>query len=138
MNYCSIQDAWGKSNNMSTQMKEYMGNTNNAYNLYSEQKQQSSTVPQEPLTNNQQLNTLKPEELVQLIQLIQKQNNECNYFMDHITKCNVCYSRMQNKFRSPIIEKIYQLIQENRDTLLIILIGIAILLILNLINNIGK
>ena len=190
MNYCSIQDAWGKSNNMTTQFKEYMGNTNN-YDLNFNQSllpqptqplapqstqplaqqmpvqqalavqqplaqqmplqqmplqqmplqqmpvQQPLTLPMQPISN-QQLNMLKPEELIQIIQNIQKQNNECNNFMEHINKCNVCYNKMKNKFRSPVIEKIYQLIQDNRDTILIILIGIAILLILNLVNNINK
>lgn len=166
MNYCSIQDAWGKSNNMTTQFKEYMGNTNNKYELNSNQSllpeqsgagvpqmspipqqmqvvqpqqmpQQMQVPPMQPISN-QQLNMLKPEELILLIQNIQKQQNECNNFMEHINKCNVCYNKMKNKFRSPVIEKLYQTIQDNRDTILIILIGIAILLILNLVNNIGK
>jgi hypothetical protein len=151
MNYCSIQDAWGKSNNMTTQFKEYMGNTNNKYDLNSNQSllpeqnpvqqmpvspqmavQQMPVSPQMPVQqmpmqpiSNHQLNMLKPEELILLIQNIQKQQNECNNFMEHINKCNVCYNKMKNKFRSPVIEKLYQTIQDNRDTILIILIGIT-------------
>ena len=126
MNYCTIQDAWGKSNSMTTQMKEYMGNTDNIYEI------------QKPQSPQPQLNNLKSDELMLLIQNIQKKNNECNNFMEHIKTCNTCYNAMRNKFRSPAVEKIYQLVQENRDTILLILIGIAILLILNLMYNVTK
>ena len=43
---------------------------------------------------------------------------------------------MRNQFRPHLIENFQDMIDDNRDTIVLILIGISILLFFNLINNI--
>jgi len=58
--------------------------------------------------------------------------------MLHVKSCRKCYNKMRNQFKPHIIEKFQCLIDDNRDTIVIILAGISILLFFNLINNITK
>ena len=45
---------------------------------------------------------------------------------------------MRNYFRPKLIENFQDIIEDNRDTIVLILIGISILLFFNLINNMTK
>jgi hypothetical protein len=100
MNYCSIQEAWGKH--------------------------------QEP--NN------KP--------IIEHFNREskytqfnCNDILYHIKTCPKCYNILKNYFsikKPPILHNIYKIIDDNREIIVLILVGIFILLFFNLVNNITK
>lgn len=120
MNYCTIEDAWGKSNNVSEQFKEHMTNTSTFQPIIKE----SCTIS----TKNNNLNLNNHMNVY----------SECQMFMNHIKNCRQCYNKLKFQFRPKIIETFQDLVDENRDIIVIILIGISILLFLNLVNNVTK
>jgi hypothetical protein len=67
-----------------------------------------------------------------------KEINSCEDYMVHIKSCRKCYNRIRHQFRPQIIENFQDIIEDNRDIIVLILIGISILLFFNLINNITK
>lgn len=119
MNYCSIEDAWGKSNMVSNQFKEYMTDLNPSLVNNSEKQIEHFTDIEKP----------KMKKYI---------NDDCEQFMIHVRNCRKCYNKMKNQFKPQLVEKFQNIIDENRDTIVIILIGISILLFFNLINNITK
>jgi hypothetical protein len=130
MNYCSIEDAWGKGcNSMSNQIDEYINHKNPSpkkekiINLdYTTKK--SGTINKVKKVDNYDKN--------------HKEINSCDDFMLHVKNCRKCYNKMRNQFKPHIIENFQCIIDDNRDTIVIILVGISILLFFNLINNITK
>lgn len=133
MNYCSIEDAWGSGNYASNQIKEYMSNTgfdntgfSNNEPVKIDNPSKSNCYPS-PKTNQGVKTNNKINEL-----------NDCDLFILHVQNCKKCYNKMRNQFKPQLIEKFQNIIDENRDSIVLILIGISILLFFNLINNITK
>jgi hypothetical protein len=62
----------------------------------------------------------------------------CDSFIKHIYNCRKCYNKMRSRFKPQMIENFHNIIDDHRDTIVIILIGISILLFFNLINNMTK
>jgi len=122
MNYCSIEDAWGRGcNSMSNQIDEYINDKNPApkkeeININYENKKLKKT---KKIDNHRELNS-------------------CDDYMLHIKSCRKCYNRMKNQFKPKLVENFQCLVDENKDTIVLILVGISILLFFNLINNITK
>lgn len=142
MNYCSLEDAWGgKCNQISNQYKNYMVEKNYTEPQPAEQiKKQdfsvenfnntSNTITR---TNNQQKKPLTKNDDHHLDELY-----DCDSFLNHIRNCRKCHSKMRNYFRPKLVENFQDIIDDNRDTIVLILIGISILLFFNLINNMTK
>ena len=121
MNYCSLEDAWGKTNHVSNQFKEYMTDKfESPVEHFSDRDNKYDH--QQVFDNNIHLDY----------------SCDCNKLLEHVKKCKKCYNIFKNHFRSPIFEKMEGLVDENRDTIVLILIGISILLFFNLITNINK
>ena len=136
MNYCSIEDAWGTSNCAINQFKEYTDN------ISSDNKVQNVLD-----TNIEHFTEPKPEkikkEIKERVKVYDLDNridelNNCDSFILHVRNCRKCYNRMKNQFKPRLIENFQGIIDENRDTIVLILIGISILLFFNLINNVTK
>lgn len=136
MNYCSIEDAWGTSNCAINQFKEYTDN------ISSDNKVQNDLD-----TNIEHFTEPKPEkikkEIKERVKVYDLDNridelNNCDSFILHVRNCRKCYNRMRNQFKPRLIENFQGIIDENRDTIVLILIGISILLFFNLINNVTK
>jgi len=130
MNYCSIEDAWGKGcNSMSNQIDEYVNHKN---------------IPpkKEKIINLDYTN--KKSGTINKVQKVDNYDEDhqtiysCDDFMLHMKSCRKCYNMMRNKFKPQILENFQCLLDDNKDTIVIILIGISILLFFNLINNITK
>jgi hypothetical protein len=136
MNYCSIEDAWGKSNYASNQFKEYMTNTNS--NLELDEDNINHNVEQFTETKNKQNNGKKNKNKKEKIHNHLDELNECELFMIHVKNCRKCYNKIKNQFKPKLIENFQTIINDNKDTIVLILIGISILLFFNLINNITK
>lgn len=132
MNYCSIEDAWGTSNCTSNQFKEYMTNT------ISDNKVQNDLDSNIKYFTDPK--TKKNKEKVKFYNLDNRidELNKCDSFIIHIKNCRKCYNKMKNQFKPQLIENFQGIIDENRDTIVLILIGISILLFFNLINNVTK
>ncbi len=148
MNYCSIDDAWGRCNSISNQFKNHMENHLDASND-SECKpnthsnsDNSANIPKKPMNIEKFSNQDSKQN-----QIKNKQNydytdnnfdNGCDAFMNHIKTCRKCYNKMRYQFRSHLVENFQEIVEDNRDTIVLILLGISILLFFNLINNLTK
>ncbi len=137
MNYCSIQDAWGKSN-ISSQYKEYMTNTNEQ-NIDFNKEQIDRPPSRINVSQNDllsQLQQLKPEQLSNI--LLTAQTNDCSRCIQHVQVCRICQNRFRQQYRSPLVDKINELINYHRDNIVLVLIVIFILVVFNLIANLNK
>ena len=128
MNYCSIEDAWGTSNNIGKHFTKYMENKNSCSPEIEPNKQYSqsceSNVENKIVENFIEIDT-------------------CDNFILHMKKCKTCYNRMKNQFISNhnkprILDNINSIVDEHRESIVLVLIGISILLFFNLINNMTK
>lgn len=128
MNYCSIEDAWGSGcNSMSNQIDEYINQKNPT------PKKDKINLDYE-VKKSKNINKLKKIDSYDE----DKEINLCDDYLLHIKSCRKCYNRMRNQFRPHLIENFQCIIDDNKDTIVLILVGISILLFFNLINNITK
>jgi hypothetical protein len=106
MNYCSIEDAWKNSDFINEQFKIYTNphiKKNNIENF-------------QPIISSPHISDI-----------------QCNDFLEHINTCKSCRMKMRNYFSSKIVEKIHEFTLDNKDTILLILICIFILILFNII-----
>lgn len=136
MNYCSIEDAWGTINCASNQFKEYMVKTSSDNKVHNDLDTniEHFTEPKPEKIKNKIKENIRVYDLDNRIDEL----NNCDSFILHIRNCRKCYNRMKNQFKPQLIENFQGIIDENRDTIVLILIGISILLFFNLINNVTK
>ena len=110
-----------------------MNNKDNISNVQNNTKQTVSiTSPQNlPLNNvTEHFNNIKTNNLFNI--------EDCAQFIEHISTCKECRRKMRNHFKPKIIEKMTDMIEDHKDIIVLILIGLSILLFLNMINNITK
>ncbi len=147
MNYCSIDDAWGKSNSISNQFKIHMNNEDDNIidNIpYVNGSNVSNKTNSRPISKTNNIEHFSNQNKI----VKNKQNynyeddnfefNHCDNFMNHIKTCRKCYNKMKYQFRSRLVENFQEIVDDNRDTIVLILLGIFILLFFNLINNLSK
>lgn len=65
-----------------------------------------------------------------------KDKKNCNKLVNHIMKCKKCRDKLRRKFRPPLVKKINILFDDNKDLLVLILVGFAILIFLKLIYSV--
>ena len=122
MNFCSIEDAWG-DNKISDQFQKYKSDNKVCSDP---QKLECSVKEVKPIENF--INNHKVEVL------------SCDNFINHINHCSHCYNKLHYKFNIPqkneVINNLHNIINNNKDTIVLILIGIFIILFFKLVNNI--
>lgn len=144
MNYCSIEDAWGsKCNQISNQYKNYMVEKNYTNQQPQETNQTTNTNSLSKkqnieMFNNTSVSTNNKKPIVKHDDTHLDELYDCDSFLTHVRNCRKCHSRMRNYFRPKLVENFQDIIEDNRDTIVLILIGISILLFFNLINNMTK
>jgi hypothetical protein len=114
MNYCSIQDAWGQNDYITNQFNKY----NNRYNVSDNPK---NTLEKFSSEKNHFKNI-----------------NNCNDFFLHLNKCKKCQRQVRNKYRPKILENFSNILDTNKDIVVLILVGICIMLFFNLVNSVTK
>ena len=124
MNFCSIEDAWG-DNKISNQFQKYQNkNCSNPTKLECQPKEKNHI---EEFTPNKNKN-------------INIQIMNCDNVLEHISKCKHCYNKLYYKFNVPqsneLINNLHNIINNNKDTIVLILIGIFIIMFFKLVNNI--
>lgn len=124
MNYCSIQEAWGKNNYISNQ-----------YRTYNNSVQPKNTPEKKNIVSKKTLENFSPAQN-KLKNHISKIYN-CNDFIKHLNVCKKCQNIVRNKYRPKILENFTNIIETNKDVIVLILIGISILLFFNLVNSIN-
>lgn len=141
MNYCSLEDAWGKKTSM---LPEKI--------IPQEQSLQASYQSEQPLKGTSQKKhsaresfgmTTKDDERLSKIKKHVEEIYNCDGIMNHLRHCRSCYNKMKQNFpkesfRSSLTEHFEDLVDDNRDSIVLILVGISILLFINLINNVTK
>lgn len=103
--YCSIQEAWPDQT-----FKSFRPNN---IEYFSENNK-------DPLQQNPTINKLT------------NSDNKCYSIIEHIESCPNCKNYLQQKYGSTIITELLNTNPQLKETILVFLIGIAILLILNL------
>jgi uncharacterized protein with PIN domain len=131
MNYCSIQEAWGKNDYITNQYKKFNNPVQQKNNSFQQRNiiENKNSVPKKTLEKFTSVqNKLKKH--------ISKIDN-CNDFMKHLNVCKKCQTAIRNKYRPKILENFTDIIETNKDIIVLILIGISILLFFNLINSLN-
>jgi len=62
----------------------------------------------------------------------------CDDIINHLKKCKKCSKKVKSLLKSKVLFNLEDLINDNKDTIILVLIGIMIILFLNLVNNITK
>jgi hypothetical protein len=123
MNFCSIEDAWG-DNKISAQYQKY--------------KVDNDKVCANP--TKVECNKDKEKKLVEHFSEKEKNIITCDDILNHINTCKHCYNKLYNKFNVPqkneFVNNLHNIINNNKDTVLLILIGIFIVMFFKLVNNI--
>lgn len=135
MNYCSLDDAWG-DNKISNQFQKYMNNKPCTEPVKLECP--VSKIITEKFTENvENVENVKNVENVENVKII-----TCNEFINHIDKCKYCYNKLYYKFNVPrkneLIDNLHNIINNNKDMIVLILIGIFIVMFFKLVSNITK
>ncbi len=120
MNYCLLSDAWGKNNHITNQYKEY-----------------NNSITQKNENVIEHFEEEKPERKERKVSYNYSVNS-CDSFFDHLDNCKSCSNRLKAKYKSKVISNIQDIINDNRDAIVLVLIGISILLFFNLIYNLTK
>jgi hypothetical protein len=151
MNYCLIEDAWGKNNYISQQYKENntqsIGNDINqtkfieSFSCDNNYSQVSNHIEKFDNIINQNINNKNSIEN-SIENSINDTTCDCDKLLLHILKCKSCHNKilklLNTNNRYILFNNLNEIIDNNKDIIILILIGLAILLFFNLINNLLK
>lgn len=131
MNYCSLQDAWGNNHSIGKQYKKYM--------VAKQDKTIESFTDVED-TKEEFKEEVKEKPIEQKRIVIQKPCSvtDCNDIISHIKHCKKCQKKMKYLFKPKILDNVNEMIDDNKDVIVLILFGISIALFFKLVNNITK
>ena len=126
MNYCSINEAWGQGNYISKQ-----------YNNF-EPKIQNRPEEKKPLIKKKTIENFSKVKFNNNNQTAKEylrpnKNVYCNDFINHLKSCRSCQIKMREQFRPKILENFEDIVQTNRDIIVLILVGICLMLFFNLL-----
>jgi len=123
MNYCSIQEAWGHNNYIS---KEY----NNF-----EKPLEKNIIQRKPVI---QKKTIEKFSNNKIKKINTNKQMYCNDFINHLKTCRSCQIKLRDQFRPKILENFEDIIQTNRDIIVLVLVGICIMLFFNILTSTVK
>ena len=114
MNYCSIQEAWGNKKNT----LENFSLVENTVDDNIKNKMKNESIDYERIDTIDRI--------------------RCVDIINHLNNCKKCQNIIKKKYKCNhnVLSKFLKLINENKDTIIIFLIGISILLFFNLIRNV--
>ena len=126
MNFCSIQDAWG-DNKISDQFQKYKTD-----GKVCSDPQKLECPIKEKETETKSIEHFTDKVNIDLL--------SCDDFINHINDCKHCYNKLYYKFNVPqrneLVNNLHNIINNNKDTIVLILIGLFIILFFKLVNNI--
>jgi hypothetical protein len=126
MNYCTIQEAWGKENYISNQLNISQCNIEKKpIEKFENNLPVQKPIIKENFRNNNKIKNPKNNH----------NNLNCNNFINHLKTCRSCQIKMRTQFRPKILENFEDMIQTNRDIIVLILIGLCIMIFLNMVYN---
>lgn len=133
MNYCSIQEAWGQNDYITNQYKKYNCRYNDSNNPI---KILENTLEKTlEKTSEKTLENFSSDEnhTVHV-----KKINNCNDFFLHLDSCKHCQTMIKNNYSPKILEKFSEILDTNKDIVVLILVGVCIMLFFNLVNSVTK
>jgi len=135
MNYCSIQEAWGQDDYITTQYKKYNCKYNDSSNPIKSleknlEKSLENFLPDENHTDENHTDENHTDDV--------KKINNCNDFFLHLDSCKHCQRMIKNKYSPKILEKFSEILDTNEDIVVLILVGVCIMLFFNLVNSVTK
>ena len=137
MNYCSIEDAWKNSDYITDQYKKYdvVENFDQTTNF---DQTINDTEINYAINNNYipQQNIKKVN--IENKKIVQQCVFTCDDFISHLNKCPICRMKIRKQFSSNIVGKIRHIIFDNKDTVLLILMTLFILIFFNLLFSIVR
>tara|TARA_E500000178_G_scaffold344988_1_gene394124 strand:+ start:1001 stop:1423 length:423 start_codon:yes stop_codon:yes gene_type:complete len=135
MNFCSIDEAWGKSHqnyiskNFKDSTEEDCISTSSIESIEiktkNKKKDKKKYIPTETLT-------MSDSSLIETFTESIKDKKNCGRLVNHIMKCKKCRDKLRAKFRPPLVSKLNNLFDDNKDIFVLILIGFAILIFFKL------
>lgn len=150
MNYCTIEDAWKSSDYLTDQFSFYKKKTIENFEIPEEKVQDTNNKNVNTNMNktNHQTNNKTNHETNH--ETNNKTNHEaftnsndhldnvfiCNDFWDHLNNCSSCRNKMRNRFSSNVMNKVENIVVDNKDTILIFLICLFALIFCNLLVSI--
>ena len=123
MNYCSIQEAWGHSNYISKEYKNF------------EKPLEKNVIQRKPVI---QKKTIEKFSNNKLKKINTDKQMYCNDFINHLKTCRSCQIKLRDQFRPKILENFEDIIQTNRDIIVLVLVGICIMLFFNILTSTVK
>jgi hypothetical protein len=151
MNYCTIEDAWKNSDYITEQFRIYENPYEKKINTIENFENTDFSIDYSDNLSTHMINQTEmqgamwnsPDTLqknnIQLPQQIKSNNRHkqcsftCDNFWEHLQTCSECRYNIRKKFSSKIVENIKNIILDNKDTLLVILVCLFILVFLNLL-----
>ncbi len=151
MNFCSIEDAWGKKNqsyiskNFKDSTEEDCISTSSIESIrikhkVNDSRDKSSSPSSKHLKKKINFKniptdtlTMSDSSLIETFTESVKDKKNCHKLVNHIMKCKKCRDKLRKKFRPPLVSKINNLFDDNKDICVLILIGFAILIFFKLI-----
>lgn len=124
MNYCSIEDAWGNNDYITDNFKKYDNKVIEKFENTNEKHENIS----EGHTNTYETQNINKLTITY----------SCDEILDHLDKCPVCRQKMRDRYGSKLIEKIQNLINDNKDSIVLVLLALFILVFFNLLISIFK
>ena len=123
MNYCSIQEAWGNSNYISKEYKNF------------EKPLEKNVIHRKPVI---QKKTIEKFSNNKIKKINTNKQMYCNDFISHLKTCRSCQIKLRDQFRPKILENFEDIIQTNRDIIVLVLVGICIMLFFNILTSTVK
>lgn len=125
MNYCSLQDAWGKPNYISENFKKWNG----------------PYIPDCPKPGSNSIDIIENFEYEAQSKETNDEITKCDRFINHMSSCPTCRGKVQNYLKpasTKLVEKFTDLVETNKDTVVLLLFGIFILLFFHLLSSINE
>lgn len=123
MNYCSIQEAWGQNDYITNEYKKYNSKYNDSVNSVNSV---NSIKTLEKFSSDEN----HTDQI--------KKNYNCDDFLFHLKTCSKCQNMIRDKYRPKILDKFSEILDTNKDVVVLILVGICIMLFFNLVNSVTK
>lgn len=141
MNYCSLEDAWGKKTSMLPE--KIIPSEQSLHASYHERASHEGTSQKGQSKKESFGMVTKDDERLSKIRKHAEEIYNCDGIMNHLRHCRSCYNKMKQNFpkesfKPSLTEHFEDLVDDNRDSIVLILVGISILLFINLINNVTK
>ena len=155
MQYCSINEAWER-NKVSNQYKKYnnLKKNNLKKNIESFEPVDNSSVtysaptPENRLMYRKNIKNKRARDSdyhstdTDLFHTTDTTSSyvtrRCSKLMKKIKNCKGCRKKLRSKFRPKIIEKLEYLLEDYKEVIVLILLGIALFIFINLIQNIVR